>query len=275
MIGTRRFVVCLATAFALAACGDDGGGGTPTDVAFGDTVVIVVVNPMVNDVNDKTMPVPGTSQSGVVLTTDDGVEARTDSAGIAVLGPLTAGTRTVDVSGSGIDGSFSVTIADGELRELAIAADGTSVQVMVEIDYKSDQLAEITPSMTNAQVNDALRVSDTVVFIHGGTYVGDLDFSGSKVTLFGEGLSGGEVVIDGNVTISGSDSRIRGAQITGDLTIPASGTGLSFSQVDGETDADGSDDVFLSNALCGAATITGSGAIALGNEGIAPADACP
>ncbi len=262
-----RFVVVAAcAAVGLIGCGDDGGGnGTPTDIAFGETAIVVVVNPVVNDGNDQPMPVPGSSQAGVTLTSDDDVSATTDVNGIAVLGPLSAGTRTISVSGGGIDGSFSVTLADGELRELAVAGEDTRVEVMVEIDYKSDQLTEINPNMTNTEVNDALKVSDTVVFFNGGTYVGDLDFSGSRVTLFGEGLLGGAVTIDGNITMSGSDSRIRGTHVTGDLTIPASGTGVSFSRVDGTLTAEGSDSTVVSNDLRGTVAITGSGSIVLGN----------
>jgi hypothetical protein len=259
----------------VAACGGGDDDIDPTDVMFGDTALVVVVNPIINDANDEPMPEPGTVREGVELASDDGVSATTGADGIAVLAPLTAGTRTISVSGGGLDGSFSVTLGEGDLLELALAAEETRAEVMVEIDYRTDQVVELTPDLTNEQVNDALAVSDTLVFFAGGLYSGDLDFAGSRVTLFGEGVLGGEVTIDGNVTMSGSDSRIRGTQITGDLTIPASGTGLSFSRVDGTTTAEGSDATLLANGLCGSASITGSGSIVLGNGGIAPATGCP
>jgi hypothetical protein len=181
----------------------------------------------------------------------------------------------VTLSGSGLTGSFSVMMTAGELREIALAAEGTRASVMVELDYKSDRMTEISPTMSNAAVNDALSVSDAVVFFQGGTYPGDLDFSGSRVTLFGAGVLGGEVVVSGNVTISGSDSRIRGTRIAGNLTTPASGVGLSFSQVDGATRSEGSDATFLANALCGGADLTGSGTTVLGNAGASPVTDCP
>jgi hypothetical protein len=93
--------------------------------------------------------------------------------------------------------------------------------------------------MTRTQVNSVLKASDRVVFFASGHHTGDIDFAGSRVTLFGEGALGGRVVIDGNVTVSGSNSRIRGTQITGNLTISASGVGLSFSRVDGTAHLDG------------------------------------
>lgn len=265
----------------LSACGDDGSDGTPdannpTDVPFGTTAIVVVVNPTINDANAETeLPTPGDIVAGITLTTDDGVSATTGADGIAVLAPLTAGTRTITVSGAVSGGTFTVMVADQTLREVALATDSGRAEVMVNVDYKADQVFEVDPTMTNSEVNDVLAVSDRVVFFKGGSYVGDLTFGGSRVTMFGEGVLGGEVVLEGNITVSGSDSRIRGARITGSLTIPASKAGLSFSRVDGPTTSDGSDGMLLANALCGSETITGSGTVVLGNRGAAPITACP
>ena len=87
--------------------------------------------------------------------------------------------------------------------------------------------------------------------------------------------NGMQVIVQGNVTVSGSNSRIRGTLITGSLTMPASGAGLSFSRVNGATSSDGSDATFLDNDLCGGASITGSGSIVVGNAGAAPIAQCP
>jgi hypothetical protein len=258
------------------ACGDGGVDNIdPTDVRFGDTALVVIVNPVVNDANRGPVPAPGASRAGITLATDDGPVGRTGDDGVAVLAPMPSGIRTIFVSGGGIDASFAVTMGPGSLREVAIAADGPTAEVMVNLDYTADRIMELSPAMTNAQVNDALKVSDRVVFLTGGVYLGDLDFAGSRVTLFGEGVFGGTVTIQGNVTMSGSDSRIRGAHITGSLTVPASGTGLSFSRVDGTATVAGSDSIVLQSALCGGAAITGSGSFVVGNRGIAPATACP
>ena len=265
----------------LSACAGDGGGGTPdanspTDVPFGTTAIVVVVNPTINEANAKTgLPAPGDVVSGVTLTTDDNVTATTGADGIAVLAPVTAGTRTITVSGAVTGGSFSVMVADKTLREVALATDNGRAQVMVNVDYKADQAFEVNPTMSNAEVNSILAVSDRVVFFRGGSYVGDLTFGGSRVTLFGEGVLGGMVNLQGNMTITGSDSRVRGATITGSLTIPASKVGLSFSRVDGAVMSEGSDVMLLANALCGTETVTGSGTVVLGNRGMAPITTCP
>src|SRR3990167_5284302 len=150
-------LLCLVM---LSACGDDGGGGTPdanspTDVAFGTTAIVVVVNPTVNDANAKTgLPAVGSVVSGVTLTTDDNVTATTGADGIAVLAPVTAGTRTITVSGAVSGGTFTVMVADKTLREVALATDNGRAEVMVSVDYKADQAFEVSPTMTNAEVNN-------------------------------------------------------------------------------------------------------------------------
>jgi len=270
-------VVSSLVASAIGCGSDPANNNTtsPTDVRFGDTALVVVVNPPVNDANSRTLPTPGQTRTGVRLTSDDGVAATTNADGVAVLAPLTTGSRIITVSGSNVGGSFTITMAGGELREIALSTQGPTAEVMVNVDYKSDRVTEISPAMTISAVNAALAVSDTVVFFKGGVYAGDIDFSGSRVTLFGEGALGGQVTLEGNVMVSGSNSRIRGTRITGNLAVPASGVGLSFSRVDGSTASAGSDATFLDNALCGGASITGSGSIVLDNAGAAPLTQCP
>ncbi len=272
---SKPFLVIMVLQLSLGCSDTEDTGIDPTEVKFGDTALVVVVNPVVNDANLDSVPAPGNVRDGVTVRSDDGISDISDEKGIAVLAPLTPGMRTITVTGGGLNGGFTVTLTDGALREVAIAAEATRADIMVNLDYKSDQIVELVPSMTNAQVNDALKPSDRVVFLKGGVYAGDLDFSGSRVTLFGEGLLGGAVTVQGNITISGSDSRIRGTHVTGNVVIPASGTGMSFSQVDGTLDAEGSDTTLLANALCGPETVTGSGSIVVGNAGTAPVTGCP
>lgn len=270
-----------ALPFLLAACGGGGDSPTPdanspTDIPFGTTAIVVVVNPPINDANlELGLATPGTVVEGVTLTTDDGVTATTGADGLAVLAPVMPGTRTVTVSGAVAGGDFIVMVADQTLREVALATDEGRAELMVNVDYKADQVFEVSPTMTNEEVNGILAVSDRVVFFQGGNYVGDLTFGGSRVTLFGEGVLGGKVTLDGNINFTGSDSRIRGAHITGDLTIPASKVGVSFSRVDGALTSEGSDGMLLANALCGTEQITGSGTTVVGNRGAAPIATCP
>jgi hypothetical protein len=60
----RLALMVWAIPLTLAlACGGDGATG-PTDTVYGETTVVYMLNPVVNDVNAITVPPPGTSQSG-------------------------------------------------------------------------------------------------------------------------------------------------------------------------------------------------------------------
>ena len=258
----NALAVCLVGALA---CGSDT-ITDPIDVPFGQTTFVVLVNPVVNDDNAEVVPTPGTTQSGVSVSVAGGPSASTDANGVVVLSPIQAGLRTLSADGSDV----SVSIADKDLREVAIAVDGAA-SVMADIQYAfGGQVIEITPSMSLAEVNSALAQSGTIVFFGAGSYTGDLVFSGSNVTLFGEGATGGSVTLNGNVTIEGSGNRIRGARITGSLSVPGSSVGISFSRVAGDVQLDGSNATLLNNAFCGTMTIAGSNLTALGNAGMAP-----
>jgi hypothetical protein len=266
----RRWTTAGACLTAALACGDS--ATDPTDVTFGETTFVVLVNPVLNDDNAATVSPPGATQSGVGLSVDGGPSGTTGAGGVAVLAPVDPGTRTLSVDGNPV----TLAIADRDLREVAIALAGDSASMMADVRYAfGGQVVEITPSMSLAEVNDALAQSNTIVFLRAGTYTGDLSFSGSNVTLFGEGATGGTVTINGNVTVDGSANRIRGARITGTLSVPGSDAGISFSRVVGDVAVDGSDAVLLNNAFCGAVTIAGSNLTALGNAGMAPVAAPP
>jgi hypothetical protein len=270
----RQWVVVLVTP-ALASCGDDDSTGPPPpDVQFGETTIVVIVNPPVNDVNSPALPVPGSARAGVTVTADDGVSAVTGATGIAVLSNLTPGTRTLSISDGSDTGEIDVSLAEGDLREVAVAFDANGASIMTSILYEvSGQLTEVNPLMSVTEVNDALSQSNTIVFFRGGVYAGDLQFSGSNLTLFGEGSTGGQVTIIGNVTVGGSNNRFRGAVVTGDLSVPGSGAGVSFGRVNGAFELSGSSGVLLNNAYCGTASAPGSNATAVGNAGLAPVPA--
>jgi hypothetical protein len=252
------------------ACGGDG-PTNPPDVSYGETTVVYVMNPAVNDVNAIAVPTPGTSRTGVAIAVTSGPSGTTGANGDLVLAPLAAGVNPVSFSAGTATGQLSLDIAQGDLREIAVALDGTGAASMADIRYEfGGTVVEITPAMTITQVNAELARSNLIVFLRSGTYQGDLNFAGSNVTLFGEGSQGGTVTINGNVTVSGSGNRLRGARITGNLSVPGSNAGISYSSVVGTLSFDGSNGVLVNNAFCGTATVGGSGLRALGNAGLAP-----
>jgi hypothetical protein len=269
-----RWVGAALFAGLLAGCGGDT-LTDPVEVQLGETTFVFVVNPVVNDANEAPVPEPGGARSGVDISVAGGPSGTTAAAGVLVLGPVTPGTRTVEVADPhGNAGEVALTIDAQDLHEIAVAIDASGAATMAGVVYRfGGEVVDITPTMSLADVNNALARSNVIVFLRSGSYTGDLEFSGSNVTLFGEGAGGGNVTIHGSVTVSGSSNRIRGARIVGDVEISGSNAGISFSSVTGATSISGSDTVLLNNAFCGPVEIGGSGTFALGNAGMAPINA--
>ncbi|MFW6067484.1 MAG: hypothetical protein ACOC97_04040 [Myxococcota bacterium] len=269
----------VAVGLLVTGCGDDA-GGDPTEIMLGETTFVTIVNPAVNEATDAVVPEPGTARSDVRVEADGGgPSVRTDEDGVGVLSPVEAGSRTLSMSGEGIDGSLVEGIADRDLVELAIAGEGDRVERMARVVYAfGADVVELAADTPISEVNDALANSNRIVLLEGGTYEGDLEFSGSDVTLFGEGVGGGRVFIDGNVEVGGSGNRIRGATITGGLDVSGSDFGMSFSRVEGDVVLGGSDATLLQSGFCGSVDVGGSNIVALGNRGMAPVPApadCP
>jgi hypothetical protein len=266
-------MVAAALLMGMLACGDDG-PTNPPDAVYGETTVVYVLNPVVNDVNAVAVPAPGTTRSGVQVMVTGGPSGTTGATGDLALAPIPTGARPVSFSAGSTTGQLSLDIAEGDLREIAVALDGPGAGMMADVRYIfGGTVVEITPTMPLAQVNAELARSNLIVFLRAGTYTGDLNFSGSNVTLFGEGSQGGTVVINGTVTVSGSGNRLRGARIAGNLAVVGSGAGVSYSQVEGALNVEGSNAVLLNNAFCGTVAVTGSGILALGNAGLSPVPA--
>lgn len=262
----RPPLLVLAVSLLAVACG---GSSSPTDVVLGETTLVVIVNPRLNDLNSASVPPPGSSRQGVKVSVEGGPSATTDAEGVAVLPRVASGQLTLRFSGS--SAPLSVNIVEKELLELAVSMTDASARVMAENRYPfGGQVVEVTPTMSITEVNQALNGSNKIVLFRGGTYTGDIQFNGSNVVLFGEGANGGRVTLQGNVTLNGSNSRIRGARVTGQLSLYGSGNGLTFSQVVGKSLSDGSDGVFIGNRLCGEVLLTGGNLKVLENAGGAP-----
>lgn len=264
----RALLALMVT--TIGGCGSDDPTG-PASVPYGETTFVIMVNPIINDLNEANMPAVGTVRSGVIVSVQGGPSGTTDASGIVVLTGITPGIKTISLNGSGLSGSVTASIAEKDLHEMAIALTSGGAALMANVRYPfGGTVVEVTPSMSVAQVNAALAQSSIVVFFRAGTYSGDLVFTGSNTTLFGQGPMGGQVVLNGNVTVEGSSSRIRGARILGSLTAPGSQFGFSWGRVAELLDVDGSSSVLLNNIFCGTTTIAGSGLTALGNAGMTP-----
>lgn len=267
---SRRAILASA-ATILLACGDSTGPQEATTIPFGQTTFVAVVNPVINAINTQAVAQPDTARRNFTVAVTGGPNDVTDTSGVAVLGPVAAGTRILTFARGSLTGELSARIDSSDLRELAVAVRPGSSALMAEIVYAfGGRVVEVTPSMPIVEVNQRLSESNVIVFLRGGTYTGNLTFSGSNVTLYGEGEQGGTVTIVGSVTVGGSGNRIRGARITQSLTVPGSGFGMSLSRVDGAFELSGSGGRLLQNVFCGSVATPGSNVTALGNAGMAP-----
>lgn len=268
----RAALPALTALALLPACGSSERAIGPTSVPYGQTTFVVFVNPAVNALNTVSVTEPDTlRRDSVAVSLPFGPLDVTGKAGLATLSPVDAGTRVIALSRDSLRGQASVSIASRDLREVAIALTPSGTAVMTSVLYAfGGRVVTVKPTTPIGDVNRALAESNVIVFFRSGIYGGDLTFSGSNVTLYGEGRNGGTVKIAGNVTVNGSGNRIRGAHITGSLGVPANGFGMSLTRVDGPFQLNGSGATLLQNSFCGTVSSGTSNVTALGNAGMAP-----
>jgi hypothetical protein len=271
MKNTRASWSVFVVVVTLAGCGAR--SGVPdADQPFGDSAVIVVVNPTVNEGNTVAVPASlSDGRDGILVDVDPGGSATTDATGLAVINEVVSGE-----AGLHLDDSASLpltVVSDGDVYDLAVAYDGTTVEAFANFPIRygvgGDVLLFDTES-DPATVADALSTNGNIVFFRNGTYRGNLLITGDDVIFFGEGFTERQVVIDGSVTVRGTGVRIRGFTITGDITVPGNDFGMAFSVVQGETQILGNAVAFLRNSFCGPVTVPSSNATLLDNEGMAP-----
>lgn len=253
----------LYFSIVLAACGDDSSDGP-----FGPSTIIVAVNPPANTGNTATPPASvGTMQADIEVNADPGGSAVTDATGLAVITEdLDPGNVSL-VLGGGPSVSGSIT-SEGDVYDYAIAYNGTAAQLYPGFPIRYSVGGTVVQIASDADATSALSTDSTVAFFDEGSHVGDLKIEGSNVVLFG--ATDVPVVIEGNVEVRGSNVRLRGVTITGNLSVFGNGFGMSFSVVRGATQLNGQSIAFLGNVFCGGATVPSSNAAVFDNEGIAP-----
>ncbi len=163
--------------------------------------------------------------------------------------------------------------AAGDVYDLAVAYDGATATPFPNFPIRygvGGRIVVLDSRSSPAAVADALSTDGNIVFFRNGTFVGNLNISGSDVILFGEDLTGRSAIINGSVIVNGTRVRIRGFTITGDVSVPGNDFGMAFATVHGATHLNGNGIALLRNVLCGGAT-GGSGNLSLlDNAGLDP-----
>lgn len=275
-VGVRVVLVVLL----LAGCGRVGFDVTNRCqeklILPGVAALVVVVNPVLNDASTTQIAASGSSRRGVQLALDTGIGAVTDDEGVAILRPVAAGSRTLTLAGA-VDGTVRTEFVPEEVTEIAVTADA-GAETLIELEYAlGNPFITLTPDSAGAEIRDALATNGAMVLFEDGAYeVGNVENLGNGVTLIGDAVCETDVVIRGNIKVSGTTIRIRGILLDGNLDISGSSVTVAFSTVTGTTTASGSTVRLLQNHLCGPADFGTSIVTALGNTGLAPlATTCP
>lgn len=275
-----RGLMTLVLSLNVVGCGDGLDFPVPPFRPFGDSAVVTIVNPVVNTAHNVGGPVPGDARSGILVDANPGGAATTDATGLARVEPLVVGTSAL-IIGTAMPLSLTVPAA-GDVYDLAVAYDGATATASPNFPIRygvGGQIVVLDSRSSPAAVSEALSTDGNIVFFRNGTFVGNLNISGSDVILFGEDLTGRSAIINGSVTVNGTRVRIRGFTITGDVSVPGNDFGMAFTTVRGATHLNGNGIALLRNVLCGGAT-GGSGNLSLlDNAGLAPvplpAGVCP
>jgi hypothetical protein len=268
-------VVLLA---GVAACNpraedtaDSAAEGDSADVPAGSTVLVAIVNPVVNSPHVTGVPgEQGTVRDGIDVDPEPGgADVTVDGLAVAEV-PVGSIDVRVGPAGLGLD-----VAAAGDVYDAAIAFDGDRAAYFANtpIRYPVGEgggAIYFDPDFALSEINATLTEDNVVVVLRPGIYAGDLVVKGRDVLIFGEGWTDFEVVIEGSVSIEGNGDRVRGVTITGDLESKGNGFGISFSRVLGTTSITSNGGAFVRNVFCGPTVVPSTDATLLDNYGVAP-----
>jgi hypothetical protein len=251
--------------------GDAGDEGDSADVPAGSTVLVAILNPVVNSPHTTGVPgEQGTVRDGIDVDPEPG-GADVSVDGLAVV-EVPVGSIDVRVGPAAL--GLDVDIA-GDVYDAPIAFDGDRAAYFANtpIRYPVGEgggAIFFDPDIALSEINATLTEDNVIVVLRPGIYAGDLVIKGRDVLVFGEGWSEFAVVIDGSVSVEGNGDRVRGVTITGDLASKGNGFGISFSRVLGTTSITSNGGAFVRNVFCGPAVVPSTDATLLDNYGIAP-----
>jgi hypothetical protein len=276
--------VLAAALLCVLACAPPGPGasgesasvGDTADVPAGSTVVVAVVNPVVNTPHNTGVP-------GELGDVREGIDVDPEPGGAAV---TVDGLAVAEVPVASIDlfiGPAKLGLdvdAAGDVIDAPIAFDGGAAAYFANtpIRYPVGEgggAIFFDPDVPLSEIATSLEQDNVIVVLGPGVYAGDLVIKGRDVLVFGEGWADFEVVIDGSVSAEGNGVRVRGVTITGDLAAKGNDFGISFSRVLGTTSITGGGGAFLRNRFCGTTVVPSSNATLLDNYGVPPIEVPP
>jgi hypothetical protein len=198
----------------------------------------------------------------------------TDSSGNAVNGStneqvvagdcVTVGSTCVDTS-SGANGSQFCQGGPSGGPVDSIVVDG---KVVTTVCYPPGKDGKTTVVSGNGNVNVPHNANNTTVTFDpqtdGNKITGDVNVDGNNVAIYGDGAD--KTILDGNVTLSGNNARIRGLTITGDLILQSNNTAAVLVKVLGNVQVLGNNDVFTAGDVFKNVSVTKNNVVLVSNR---------
>lgn len=237
-------MILSALSVSLSGCGED----TPA----GASAVKVEKGPGEDVVYDTNQSVVVVNGETYIITNDDQAE-----------GCIQIEDQCVDIGDA--KGKFceegaqaDMVVVDGEVVGLICYPPPEEAKEVIEITPDSNGSLDV-PQNANGSV---ITFSEDT---NGTPFVGDLTIDAERAVIFGNGP--GETIIEGHVTLSSNNARVRGVTITGDLNLSFNNVAVAFCEVQGNFTATGNGFRAIDCQVFGDVTVTGNNGI-LSNIGV-------
>lgn len=261
-VGVSRAVgLLISLCTAAAGCGPAEPQGPGR---FGEvTSAVVILNPIINQ-GSTIRVTSGTARADVAIKAADLEPVVTDASGLALIEGLPTGSVPFQVDAS----SVNVQVAqEQELYDVVLAwRDGMLTHVIPPVRYPIGGDVRVLEPGTDI---GSAATDGAILLLQPGTYPGfELRSEGALIFGAWSAEDGPLSTIEGDVTVLGGSSRIRGVKITGKLTSNANAFSAAFSQI-GSANITGNDVSLLRNQFTmGQATVPSSSAVLVDNAGI-------
>ncbi|QCK15241.1 hypothetical protein DCC35_11030 [Mangrovivirga cuniculi] len=225
----KRFTYLFALLILIiTSCSSDDEGQTPNAGGsdFGQiTSAVIIVNPVINEGSTTTIK-SATQRDSVLITTSGAPNETTDSTGVAVIKGLPTGTNTLEfpTGNTGFD-----VIQEKELYDVVVSYTDTGVvQIIPPVRYPIGGDVIFVNNAT--ELTNAVSKDNSIVFMNPGIYEGDISIPATDVIIFGywDQEEGSQSIITGNVTVNGSNVRMRGVTVNGFTTTNGNQFSASF-----------------------------------------------
>jgi hypothetical protein len=240
------FAAALVVAFAslLCACGGDEVANSGWTVTEGDGSETEYGS------NTTVVTTPGSEGKDVIVTGD--AKECVDVEGTCV--DLDEAKKTGGQYCGDPDSQADVIVVDGEVVDVICYPpkdDGTDIQ---EADTDEGGNVDVPQTSSGSVVTFNEKTDEVPI-------KGDINIDAERTTLYGNGPS--KTIIDGKITVSSNNARIRGMTVTGNVEFTgiANNSALSFCRIEGDLNVKANGFTASNCQVFGKVQVTGNGAL--------------